>query len=470
MVPRSTELRSRLVRVVGPSTIARVTVAGKYPAARARLAIRLAKDPRPITIAIVGAGSRGTAYGRIASKAGVPTRVVAVAEPRMDYRLRLADELGVDPSRQFNDWREMASVPRLADAVVIATLDRDHAEPALAFAYLGYNILLEKPMATTEAACRQIVRAAKSNGVLLAVCHVMRYTPYTHALKRLLASKQFGEIASIRRLEPVGWWHFAHSYVRGSWRNENESSSMLLAKACHDVDWIRYMMGRRCLRVSSFGSLTHFRPEDKPEGAGDRCVTCPVEASCAYSALRFYTELLDRGRTGWPLDVLTAYPDRESIQQALRTGPYGRCVFGCDNDVVDHQVVNMEFEEGRTAAFTMTAFTQHRDRADNVFCTNAEINGDGRYLEIFDFLTERSTTVDTYLDAMRLDGHDAAEGHGGGDAGVVEAFIQAIARDDPSLVSNPEETLEGYEIVFAAERSRRSGRTVKIASGRGSRV
>jgi predicted dehydrogenase len=429
----------------------------------------LAKERHPITIAVVGAGSRGTTYARVAAKAGVPTKVVAIAEPRVDYRQRLADEVGVDASRQFNDWREMASRPRLADAVVIATLDRDHAEPAQAFADLGYHILLEKPMATTEPECRQIVRAAKRNGVLLTVCHVMRYTPYTRVLRELLVSKQFGEIASIRRLEPVGWWHQAHSYVRGNWRNEAESSSMLLAKACHDIDWIHYIMGRRCLRVSSFGSLTHFRPEDKPDGASDRCVTCPVEGSCVYSALRFYTDLLDHGHTGWPLDVLTAFPDRESIQQALKTGPYGRCVFSCDNDVVDQQVVNMEFEAGRTAAFTMTAFTQPRARMDNVFCTKAEISGDGRYLEIFDFLSGRSTTVDTYLDAMKVDGHGAGDGHGGGDAGVVEAFIQAIARDDPSLVSDPEEGLESYEIVFAAERSRRSGRTVKIGSGRGTR-
>ena len=360
----------------------------------------------------------------------------------------------------------MASLPRLADAVVIATLDRDHAEPAKAFADLGYHILLEKPMATTEAECRQIVRAAKRNRVLLAVCHVLRYTPYTRVLRRLVVSRQFGEIVSIRRLEPVGWWHQAHSFVRGNWRKEAESSSMLLAKACHDIDWIRYIIGRRCVRVSSFGSLTHFRAEDKPEGAGDRCVTCLVESSCAYSALRLYSGLLEHGQTGWPVDVLTAFPDRESLQQALSEGPYGRCVFSCDNDVVDQQVVNMEFEAGRTAAFTMTAFTRPRARMDNIFCTNAEISGDGRYLEIFDFLSEKSTTVDTHLDAVRVDGEVAGDGHGGGDAGVVEAFIQAIARDDPSLVSDPEEALESYEIVFAAERSRRSGRTVQLGAGR----
>jgi len=414
----------------------------------------------PITVAVVGAGSRGTAYARLLTGGGAS--VVAIAEPRAEYRARLGGEVGVDAPRQLADWRELASMPRLADAVVIATLDREHAEPALAFAGRGYHILLEKPMATTEVECRRIVRAARRNGVLLAVCHVLRYTPYTRALKALLSSGQCGEVASIRRLEPVGWWHQAHSFVRGNWRREAQSSSMLLAKSCHDLDWIRHIMGRPCTLVSSFGSLTHFRAEDKPAGAGDRCVECGVEESCPYSAARFYTGLLEAGQTGWPLDVLTPYPDRESLQRELRTGPYGRCVFSSDNDVVDHQVVNMEFEGGRTAALTMTAFTRPRGRVDDVFCTNAEITGDGRYLEVFDFLTETVRTIDTNAGASGAEGHTAAEGHGGGDAGVVNAFLQAIVREDPSLITDPEEALESHRMVFAAERSRRSGRTVSI--------
>lgn len=416
----------------------------------------------PLKIAIVGAGSRGSTYARLARNASTPATVVAVAEPRAEYRKRLADEQGVEPARQFSDWRELAAQPRLADAVVIATLDRDHAEPALALAGRGYHLLLEKPMATDAAQCRQIVLAARRNGVLLAVCHVLRYTPYTRAIKALLASGQCGEVASIRRLEPVGWWHQAHSFVRGNWRSEAESSSMLLAKSCHDIDWIRHIMGRRCVRVSSFGSLVHFRAEDKPNGAGERCVACPVEQSCAYSAVRFYGGLLEAGETGWPLDVLTPFPDADSIDEALRSGPYGRCVFACDNDVVDQQVVNMEFEGGRTAAFTMTAFTRPRPRVDDIFCTNAEVNGDGRYLEVFDFVSGTSRTVDTYAGAADGQSHTAADGHGGGDAGVVDAFLRAIAGDDPSLVTDPEEILESHRIVFAAERSRHSGRTIPI--------
>ncbi len=418
-----------------------------------------------VTIAVVGAGSRGTAYSRAALGAATPARIVAIAEPRAEYRRRLADDMGVDAAHQFNDWRELVSGPRLADAVIIATQDRMHTEPALAFAELGYHVLLEKPMATTEAECRQIVETARKNGVLLTVCHVLRYTPYTRALQALLASGAYGEIASVRRLEPVGWWHQAHSFVRGNWRNEAASSPMLLAKSCHDIDWIRHLMGRRCTRVSSFGSLTHFKAENKPAGAGDRCVACAVESSCAYSALRFYTQRLEDGQTGWPVDVLTSYPDRESILEALTNGPYGRCVYDCDNDAVDNQVMNMEFDGGRTAAFTMTAFTRPRPREDGIYCTGAEITGDGRYLHIFDFLSEQTTKIDTYGPGADAGGQRADEGHGGGDSGLVETFLKAIADDDPSLVSDPRQDLESYEIVFAAERSRRTGQTIEIAAG-----
>jgi predicted dehydrogenase len=414
----------------------------------------------PVTIAVVGAGSRGTAYAHEASEAAVAAKVVAIAEPRAAYRRRLAEEMAVDPANQFDDWRKLAEQPRLADAVVIATQDRDHVEPALAFAGLGYHILLEKPMATTQAECEAIVAAAKRGRVLLTVCHVLRYTPYTSALQELLASGKYGEIASISRLEPVGWWHQAHSFVRGNWRNEAESSPMLLAKSCHDIDWIRHVIGRRCTRVSSFGSLMHFRAEHRPAGAGDRCVACGVEDSCAYSALRFYTDRLNSGDEGWPLDVLTPYPSRESVRAALETGPYGRCVYASDNDVVDHQVVNMEFDGGATAALTMTAFTQPRPRQDSIFCTGAEITGDGHHIEVFDFLTGQTTTIDTNT----VGGEDADEGHGGGDSGLVEMFLRAVANDDPSLVSDPHEDLQSYRIVFAAERSRRSGETIRLGA------
>ena len=214
----------------------------------------------PVELLIAGAGSRGWTYADWAARHPEQARVVAVAEPRDAYRERLADAHGVPEERRFRDWREAAAAGKLADAAVIATLDREHPEPALAFAGLGYALLIEKPLAPTEAECERIVAAVESAGVVAAVAHVMRYTPYTRLLRQLLAGGAVGEIVSIDHLEPVGFWHQAHSFVRGNWRREDETGPMLLAKCCHDVDWLSYVIGRACEAVSSFGSLSHFRP------------------------------------------------------------------------------------------------------------------------------------------------------------------------------------------------------------------
>ncbi len=257
--------------------------------------------------------------------------------------------------------------------MIIATPDRYHAEIAVAFAEKGYAMLLEKPMATNPADCRRIVEAVQRNGILFAVFHDFRYFSYTRRLKEIVDSGLIGEILSIQHLEPVGYWHYAHSYVRGNWRNEAESSFMLLAKSCHDIDWLRYILGQRCVQVSSFGSLTHFKRSQKPAAAGEalRCLDCAYETQCPFSAKRFYLSRLREGRHGWPLDVVTPIFTEEALTQALREGPYGRCVYECDNDVVDHQVVNLLYENGATASFTMTGLSEFADRKTTLFGTAA---------------------------------------------------------------------------------------------------
>ena len=412
----------------------------------------------PVTLLIVGAGDRGRGYATYAQSHPDLARVVGVAEPREYYRNDLAETYGIAADNVFTDWRQAAERSKLADAVIIATQDAMHAGPAVAFAAKGYHMLLEKPMAPTAADCRRIVSAVEDNGTIFAVGHVMRYTTYTRALKGLLDSGRIGEVVSIQHFEPVGYWHQAHSFVRGNWGNQADSSPMLLAKSCHDMDWLRYMMGVSCTRVSSFGSLTHFRPENQPAGAADRCLDCPVEPTCPYSAKKIYLGRLAEGRTGWPLDVLTPDLTENGVTDALRTGPYGRCVYACDNDVVDHQVVNMEFDGGRTATFTMTAFNQAGHRKTRLFGTKGEIAGDGKQLHIFDFLTDRTEVIDTEApDAGIL------SGHGGGDYGLMSAFIDAVASGDPArILSGPAETLESHLMVFAAERARRNGTVEKI--------
>ncbi|HEY8657247.1 MAG TPA: Gfo/Idh/MocA family oxidoreductase [Candidatus Limnocylindria bacterium] len=410
-----------------------------------------------MTLAIIGAGNRGRVYAGFAERHPEIARVVAIAEPRPFQRERLRALHGVPAERSFSSWEEPAALPRMADAVVIATADALHADVAAAFAARGYDLLLEKPMATTEDDCVRIVEAVERAGVILAVCHVMRYTPYTRALKALLAAGRIGELVSVQHLEPVGWWHQAHSYVRGNWRREDESTFMLMAKSCHDLDWLRYIVGRPWGRVSSFGGLTHFRPEARPDGAADRCLDCAVEADCAYSAKRFYLECLETPeRRRWPLSVITDDLTVGGVQAALRDGPYGRCVYGCDNDVVDHQVVSIEFAGGVTAAFTMTAFAEPAPRKTQLFGTRGSIDGDGRTIKVFDFLTRRTESIEVPAPET---------GHSGGDDGVIAAFCHAVAtRDGGTILSGPRESLETHRMVFAAERARRDGTVVSLDS------
>lgn len=408
------------------------------------------------TLLILGAGSRGATYADYTLMHPQEGRVVGVAEPDPVRRAALAARHHIASEFVFDDWRAALAAPKFADAAVIATQDQMHLEPAEQAAALGYHLLLEKPLAPTEEECRRIVDAAERHGVMLAVCHVLRYSPHTRALKKLLDDGAIGELVSVEHLEPVGYWHQAHSFVRGNWRNTAQSSPMLLAKSCHDLDWLRYVIGLPCQRVSSFGSLKHFRRENQPVGAAVRCLDCSdeVEGTCPYSAKRYYLNELEEGNTGWPLNVLHPQPTREHIMQALREGPYGRCVYACDNDVVDHQIVNLEFQGGVTATFSMTAFTRARGRETRFFGTRGELTTDSEVIRIFDFLTNETRVIDTNLAS---DG-SIRSGHGGGDDGIMHDFLKAVAEHNPAhILTGPRVSLESHLMVFAAEKSRLSG-------------
>jgi predicted dehydrogenase len=236
---------------------------------------------------------------------------------------------------------------------------------------------------------------------------------------------------------------------------------MLLAKSCHDLDWLAFVLGRAPERVSSFGSLTHFTPANRPAGAADRCVSCPVEAECPYSAPRLYRDLLERGAHGWPLSVVVESFSVSALDAALRDGPYGRCVYACDNDVVDHQVVALEFGGGVTAVFTMTAFSEAGGRRTRLFGTRGELAGDGRTIRVHDFLSRSSRVVSPSVSGD----HSAGGGHGGGDAGLMDAFVAAVASGNRELIrSGPRESLASHLAVFAAERARLNGTVETVPS------
>jgi len=410
-------------------------------------------------ILLIGAGSRGELYGQCLKEHADRAEVVGVAEPREQWRQRFAAEHNLPNESVFTDWAEPLKHDRFADAVIIAMPDHLHTGPAIAYANQGYHILLEKPMAPTADQCHQIAEAVRKNGIMLAVCHVLRYAPYTQQLKALLDSGCIGESVSIQHLEPVGYWHQAHSFVRGNWRNEAESSFMLLAKSCHDLDWLAYIMGSHAKCVSSFGGLTHFKPQNAPDGATERCLKCPAEANCPYSAPKIYLGLFQKGYRGWPLDVLTADVTEEGLIDALHSGPYGRCVYHCDNDVVDHQVVNIEFDNGATGVFTMTAFTApNRHRQTRIFGTRGELVCDCNTIHVTDFLTDQTTTHE-------IRSEEKIVGHAGGDPAMIECFVRALCENDPShLLSGAEETLATHLSVFAAEQARHEKKIVSVQS------
>jgi len=412
-----------------------------------------------IRLAVVGTGSRGVALSNYLLEHPGTASVTAAADPNPRALTAFGERFGVPESGRFDDWRRLLAEKDSYDAVIIATPDTQHHEPALAFLGAGVPLLLEKPMAVDEDECREIARAAQDAGVLFAVCHVLLYTDYTRRVKELVAQGIIGDVVSVQHLEPVGYWHQAHSFVRGNWRTTKSAAFMLLQKCCHDLDWLRHVVASRVSRVASFGRLTHFHPGSRPPGSSDRCTTCPVEASCPSSAPRFYLGRFDAGDRGWPLDVLANPVTRPALEAALATGPYGRCVYACDNDVVDHQVVILDYESGVTATLTMTAFTEQADRKTTLFGTRGEMRLDGQNIEVFDFLTDKTTRYEVATTGDST----VAGGHGGGDFGLMAAFLDAMATGDASgVLSNAATSLESHLIAFAAETARLEGRVVAL--------
>ena len=406
---------------------------------------------RPITAVVLGAGSRGYTYSSYAKEFPGELQVVAVAEPRADRRELLGDELGIPEADRFASWQELLSKPRMADCAFVCTLDDDHTAPAIKAMELGYHVLLEKPMSNTEDECRRIAEAADRTGRALAVCHVLRYTPFYMTLKGLIERGEIGEVTAINQIENVGYWHQAHSFVRGNWRSTAETSPMLLQKSCHDMDILLWLMGKDCRRVQSFGSLRHFTPENAPEGAPDRCLDgCPHAECCPYYAPRLY---MDMSRTGWPVDVITTDLSEAGRRKALEEGPYGRCVYRCDNDVVDRQVVNLEFEGGAVATFTMTAFSADFSRQLKIFGTAGQITADmgTRQIVLHRFGEEKKTIP---VDA-------ASSGHGGGDFGLLGDFLHILRHGGESRTS-ANVSLQSHLICFAAERSRKEHIVVEL--------
>ena len=412
---------------------------------------------KKVTIAVIGAGQRGINYGSYALRYPHEVQIVAVADPNVRRRERFQSLHAIADTRCFVNWQDLLAEPGLADAVLICTQDKMHFEPAMRALQAGYHVLLEKPMSPRPEECVEMGAYAATTDRIFAICHVLRYTNFFATLKQLLDEGSIGRLISIQHNENVAFWHYAHSYVRGNWRNTTESSPMILAKSCHDMDILLWLANADCRSISSFGSLTHFKAENAPAGAPLRCLDgCPVADTCPFYAPRFYLT----GETGWPASTISDDVSIEALTKALEEGPYGRCVYHCDNDVVDHQVVNIEFANEVTAAFTMCAFTNDVSRTLKLMGTRGEIRGivdrDKSEIEVIEFSTQTRRRI-------TLQSEGGAQGHGGGDFGLIRNFVRLVQGEgqlqSPTSASR---SVQSHLMAFAAEESRLTRNIVNL--------
>ncbi len=415
---------------------------------------------RQISVVIIGAGNRGNTYARFAKMFPENMKIVGVSDIRELRKTRMGDAHDIPAEHRFGDWSEVFKVPKFADAVVISTPDDLHFAPCMKALSMGYDVLLEKPVAQTEKECKAIREQAHKYNRIVAVCHVLRYAPYFIALKQLVKSGAVGELVSIQHMEPIQYAHMAHSYVRGNWRDSKETTPIILAKSCHDLDIIRWIVDSPCKSIVADGSLHLFKPENAPEGAPLKCTDgCPHEKNCPYSAIDIYT------RKKWHLGVfdLAGNHDSDFIMQRLLTPPYdsyARCVYHCDNDQPDHYVSEMVFEGGQTAAFSMEAFAPYGGRRTRIMGTTGYIEGDGTQFTLWDFRTLKPKVWNRKVSEIP---EYKGSGHGGGDLCLVRDWIEAVAaHDDSKLSSTIDVSIESHVMGFAAERSRKSGRKEKV--------
>lgn len=414
------------------------------------MSIHSNESRRPVSIVAIGAGNRTNKYLEYVKQHPDKVKLVGVVELNDIRRKHVADCFSLDASQCFVDYRDFFQHPVEADAVMICTPENMHFEPTMQAIERGYHILLEKPIAQTLEECMLIAQAARKHDVLVSVCHVLRYHPYFMKIKELVDSGELGNIISINHRTSVGLDRTAHGFVRGLWRKEAVTNPMLMSKCCHDIDFLLWLTKTPCRKLTSFGSLRWFKEKNAPEGSAARCVDCKVESRCPFSAVDLY-----RVRRDWiaNFDVPEGKTIDEVIEEQLRYGLYGRCVYRCDNDVVDHQIVSMEMESEVTINFSMDVFTVKDNRETHICLTEGEIDGDETRLKVCRF---RGVKEEEY------DFSDLAHQpfHAGADLNIVADFIDAIQKNRRNVVTSIEQSVESHRICFEAERSRKEQRTI----------
>ncbi|MGY8823539.1 MAG: Gfo/Idh/MocA family protein [Candidatus Latescibacterota bacterium] len=425
----------------------------------------------PLKAIIVGAGHRAITYASYAESHPDELEIVGVADPTPLRREQTAARFSLTDDQCYESAEQLAALPKRADFIINGTMDHQHVPTSLPLLERGYDMLLEKPFATSEEEMEQLVEAARRNQAKVAICHVLRYTPFYATIRQKVADGAIGEVLSVQAVEHVSYHHMAVGFIRGKWSQKDHCHSpMLMAKSCHDLDMISWMKsGVQPTRISSFGSNFQFRPEKAPENSGTRClVDCPIESECLYSARKHYIDHPER----WSFYVWDSLehiekPSMEEKMASLKTSPYGQCVWKTDMDVVDHQSVAIEFADGCTATLNMIGGTAKPSRSIHLVGTKGEIQGN----------MEDSTFVLRHIDPrpgceyseeiidvnVQGDMTGAQGGHGGGDMRLVEDFIKVLNGSAPSISSTPiADSISGHRIGFIADRAMHTGQTITL--------
>lgn len=407
-------------------------------------------NSKQVSIVAIGAGNRTNKYLEYVKQHPDKAKLVGVVELNEIRRNKIAENFSLHPSACFTDYHDFFRSSLKADAIMICTPENKHYEPCMMAIDAGYHVLLEKPIAQTPEECIAIGKAAQQKNVIVTVCHVLRYHPYFIKLKELACSGELGNIISINHRTAVGVDRAAHSFVRGPWRKESETNPMLISKCCHDIDFLLWLTKTRCRKLTSFGSLRWFKNENAPKGSAQRCINCQVENQCPFSAIDLY-----RTRREWisNFDIPQGKNIDDVIEEELEKGMYGRCIYHCDNDVVDHQIVSMEMESEVTINFSMDIFTLEDHRQTHICLTEGEIDGDETQIKVRRFRGGEEMVYD-FSDIKHK------PFHAGADLDLMADFIDAIQNEGKYLRTSIDLSVESHRICFEAERSRKEERTI----------
>lgn len=404
-----------------------------------------------VKVAILGLGSRGaTTYGDYLITLN-DVKISAICDIDKDKLNFYQNKYHVEKKDCFLNSEDFFKAGKLADILIIATMDQDHYSQAMKALDLKYHLLLEKPIALNLKQCLDIENKALKNNLYVVVCHVLRYSLFYKKIKEIVNSKILGNIININTTENVGYWHQAHSFVRGNWNNSNKTSPMILQKCCHDFDILNWIIDKKPLSVSSFGSLSLFKKENAPKDSSNYCYDCKIQNNCPYNAVKYYVDSIKNDKDlGWPYDVVVLNPTKDKVLAAIKNGPYGRCVYKCDNNVVDHQIVNIQYEDNITVTHTMCAFSKDCYRDIKIFATRGDLiaNTLNNTIIYHTFVDNKEFVIDVSKLTNDLSGHM------GGDKLMINELLKLINKETSQLDSSIEKSVLSHVIAFAAEESR----------------